>query len=113
MKNQDNFYYESLLQRINQLKVLKSQQELNISMQYSCLIASLNPEALIKDSIKHIATDSNTQKDLIKIAATTGTNYIIEKFLGSNNSIKRYLGSIITQKVSNSFIGSMISKFYK
>lgn len=110
MKNNPNFYHEDILLRIEELKVLKAQQEATISMQYSELIGSLNQGTIIKDSIMHFATDKGTQRDLVQMLAKSGTNYIIEKFLGSNNSIKRYLGSMLAEKVSNTFLGSIISK---
>lgn len=110
MKKEDNFTHESLLQRIELLKVLKVQQESTISLQYSELIDCLNPETLLKDTIKHLATDKDTQKNLATVAVKAGTNFLIEKFLGSNNSIKGYISSLLAEKVSNSFIGSMISK---
>ena len=100
-----------LLERIEQLMVMKAQQEETISKQFKELVGNINTETILKDSIMHLATDRGTQKDLLKMAASAGTNYVIEKFLGSNNSIKRYLGSLLAEKVSNTFIGNMISKF--
>ena len=90
-----------LLERIEQLKVLKAQQEVTISKQFTELVGNINKETILKDSIMHLATDEGTQKDLLKMAASAITNYVIEKFLGSNNSIKRYLGSLLAEKVSN------------
>ncbi len=110
MKNNPNFYHDDILKRIEELKVLKTQQESTISMKYSELLSSLNLGSIVKESIMHFATDKQTQKDLVQMVTKSGTNYIIEKFLGSNNSIKRYLGSMLAEKVSNTFIGSMISK---
>lgn len=100
-----------LQERIEQLKVLKAQQEVTISKQFAELVGNINTETILKDSIMQIAMDKGTQKDLLKMVASAGTNYVIEKFLGSNNSIKRYLGSLMAEKVSNSFIGNFISKF--
>ena len=111
MENTVKFPHQMLQERIEQLKVLKAQQEVTISKQFTELVGNLNTETILKDSIMHLATDKGTQKDLLKMAASAGTNYVIEKFLGSNNSIKRYLGSLLAEKVSNSFIGNFISKF--
>lgn len=102
--------HANLLSRIEELKLLKAEQELTIKNQFNDLKSSLNIGTLLKESVNHIATDSDTRKDLMRIAATTGTNYLIEKVLGSNNSIKRYLGSLVAEKVSNTFIGNLISK---
>lgn len=102
---------KDLMYRIAELKALKSQQEAIISEQFKDLKNSLNIGTILKESVAHIAADSETRKDLVKIAATTGTNYLIEKVIGSNNSIKRFLGSMLAEKVSNTFIGKMISKF--
>ena len=102
--------HRNLLDRIKELKIVKAEQEKKISEQFKDLKDSLNIGTVLKESVAHIAADKNTQKDLIKIATTTGTNFIIEKLMGSNNSIKRYLGSLLAEKVSNSFIGNLISK---
>jgi len=100
-----------LVVRKEELKALKSQQEATISMQFDDLKNSLTIGTIIKESVAHIATDKDTRLNLVKIAANTGTSFIIEKVLGSNNSIQRYLGSLIAAKVSKSVIGKMISRF--
>ena len=99
-----------LMLRIAELKALKSQQEAIICEQFKELKNSLNIGTILKESVAHIAADSDTRKNLLKIATTTGTNYVIEKVLGSNNSIKRFIGSMLAEKVSNTFIGKLISK---
>jgi hypothetical protein len=103
--------YATLLSRIDELRIIKAEQEALISQQFNDLKNSLNIGTILKESVNHIATDKNTQKDIVKIAATTGANFLIEKLLGSNNSIKGFLGSIVAEKVSGSFIGKLISKF--
>ena len=100
-----------LMDRIAELRVLKAQQEEIISEQFKDLKESLNIGTVLKESVAHIAADRETRKDLVKIAATTGTNFLIEKVMGSNNSIQRFLGSMLAEKVSNTFIGRLISKF--
>lgn len=102
--------HASMLSRIDELRILKAQQELKIKEQFQDLKNSLNIGTVLKESINHLAEDKDTQKDIIKIATATGTNYIIEKVLGSNGSIKRYLASLLAEKVSNSFLGNLISK---
>lgn len=99
-----------LMTRIAELRALKTQQESVISEQFRDLKDSLNVGTIIKESVAHIAADNDTRKDLLKIGTTMGTNFLIEKVLGSNNSIKGFLGSILAEKVSNSFIGKMISR---
>lgn len=102
--------HSDLLSRIDELRLLKLEQETRISQQYKDLKSAFSVGTILKESVAHIAHDRDTQKDLMKIAATTGTNFLIEKILGSNKSIKGYLGSLLAEKVSNSFIGKMISK---
>lgn len=102
---------KDLMQKIAELKALKARQEEIISEQFKELKESLNIGNVLRESVAHIAADSETRKDLVKIAATTGTNYLIGKVMGTNNSIRRYLGSMLAEKVSNTFIGRLISKF--
>ena len=100
-----------LRERIAVLKVLKAQQGEIISERFKDLKSSLNIGTVLKESVAHIAADKETRKNLVTIAATTGTSFLIEKVIGSNNSIKRFLGSMLAEKVSNTFIGKLISKF--
>lgn len=102
--------HANLLTRIDELKILKAEQEIKIKEQFQDLKNSLNIGTVLKESINHLAQDKDTQKDIIKIATATGTNYVIEKVLGSNGSIKRYLASLLAEKVSNSFLGNLISR---
>jgi len=99
-----------LMNRIAELRELKVQQEAVISEQFRDLKDSLNIGTIIKESVAHIAADKDTRKDLLKIGTSMGANFLIEKLMGSNNSIKGFLGSMLAEKVSNSFIGKMISK---
>ncbi len=100
-----------LMDRIAELKFLKAQQEEIISAQFRDLKESLNIGTVLKESVAHIAADGETRRDLVKIAATTGTKFLIEKVIGSNNNITRFLGSMVAEKVSNTFIGKLISRF--
>lgn len=102
--------HANLLTRMDELRILKTVQEAKIKEQFQDLKNSLNIGTVLKESINHLAEDKDTQKDIIKIATATGTNYLIEKVLGSNGSIKRYLASQLAEKVSNSFLGNLISK---
>lgn len=101
---------QDLMKRISELRTLKVQQEAVIAEQFKDLKDSLNIGTIIKESVAHIAADKETRKDLVKIATTTGANFLIEKVMGSNNSIARFLGSMVAEKVSNTFIGNLISK---
>lgn len=101
---------QDLMNRIAELKALKAQQEATISEQFKDLKDSLNVGTIIKESVAHLAADKDTRKDLLKIGTTMGANFLIEKVMGSNSSIKGFLGSMLAEKVSNSFIGKMISK---
>lgn len=102
---------KQLMDRIAELKLLKARQEEIISEQLKDLKDSLNIGTVLKESVAHIAADKETRKNLVTIAATTGTSFLIEKIIGSNSSIKRFLGSMLAEKVSNTFIGKLISKF--
>lgn len=101
---------QDLMARIDELKALKAQQEAVIKDQFNDLKDSLNIGTVIKEAVAHIAADKDTKKDLLKIGTSMGANFLIEKIMGSNNSIKGFLGSMLAEKVSDSFIGKLISK---
>lgn len=100
----------SIQSRIEELKLIKEEQKTTISRQFKDLKDSLNVGTILKESIAHIAEDKDTQKNIVTMATTTGVNFLLEKVLGRNNSIKGYIGSLIAEKVSGSFIGKLISK---
>jgi hypothetical protein len=101
---------QDLMDRIAELKAIKAEQEAKISEQFREIKDSLNVGTIVKESVAHIAADKDTRKDLLKIGTTLGTNFLIEKIMGSNNSVKGFLGSLLAEKVSNTFLGKLISK---
>ncbi len=101
---------QDLMDRIAALKISKTEQENRIKEQFIDLKSSISVGGIIKESLAHIASDKSTKKNLLTIGTSLGTNFLIEKVLGSNNSIKGFLGSMVAEKISNSFIGRMISK---
>jgi hypothetical protein len=101
---------QDLMDRIAELKAIKLDQEAKISQQFKDIKDSLNIGTIVKESVAHIAADKDTRKDLLKIGTSMGANFLIEKIMGSNNSIKGFLGSMLAEKVSNTFIGKLISK---
>lgn len=101
---------QDLMDRIAELKIIKADQEAKISAQFVDLKGSITIGGIIKESVAHIASDKDTKSDLLRIGTNMGANFLIEKVLGSNNSIKGFLGSMLAEKVSKSFIGKMIAK---
>ncbi|MGV3696106.1 hypothetical protein [Flavobacterium sp.] len=102
--------HAALLSRIEELRAMKAEQEIRINQQYKDLKGSFSVGNILKESIDHIANDKDSQKNIVKMAANTGVNFLIEKVLGRNNSIKGYIGSLVAEKISSSFIGKMIAK---
>lgn len=102
--------HAAVLSRIDELRILKLEQEAKISHQYKELKSAFSIGTILKESVQHIAEDKDTQKNLVKMAATTGSNFLIEKILGRNSSLKGYIASILAEKVSGSFIGKLVSK---
>lgn len=102
--------HANLLSRIDELRALKAEQEIRINEQYKDLKNAFSVGAILKESIQHVASDKDSQKNLVKMAATTGSNFLIEKVLGRNSSLKGYIASILAEKVSGSFIGKLVSK---
>ena len=110
METNNITHSQALIDRIEMLTALKAVQKETITIKFKELKDSLNIGTIVKESVSQIASNSNTQKDLVKLATTSGVNYVINKFLGSNNSIKRYIGSLLAEKVSNSFIRNLFAK---
>jgi hypothetical protein len=101
---------QDLMDRIAELKAIKAEQEATIKEQFQDIKDSLSIGTIVKESVAHIAADKDSRKDLLKIGTTLGSNFLIEKVMGSNKSVKGYLGSLLAEKVSNTFLGKLISK---
>lgn len=113
MENITKFGHKELLLKIIQVRQQKEIEENLIEVQFLDLKESLNLQTLVKQSIVNLVTDKNVQTNLAKAAVTFGSDFIIEKVLGSNKSIKGFLGSMIIEKFSGNFLNTIISKFRK
>ena len=95
---------------IMQFKSEKSSQEAALKHTVEEFVVSLNPLSILKNSLHELTADKEVQQDLVKTGSNLGTNFIIEKILGRNRSVKGFLSSILAEKVSAAVINNNISK---
>lgn len=104
MENKDITNHSELLIRIMELKAQKLSQEIELKNSIADFVYELNPVALVKNSLHQLAKDKEVRFDLAKVGLNVGANFIIDKVLGRNRSIKGFLSSMLLEKVSATFI---------
>ena len=101
--------HSELLLHIMQLKSQKISQEIEIKHSFKSLINSLSPISMIKNSLRDLSQDKEARFNIAKVGLNLGTNFLIEKVVGRNKSIKGFLSSIILEKFSGAFINKNAS----
>ncbi|HSZ73136.1 MAG TPA: hypothetical protein VK750_10715 [Cytophagaceae bacterium] len=92
--------------KLMQLKNLRAEQELELKRGIKELYQSMHPVNLLRSTISEIASDKQVQYDATKIGLNMGSEFLIGKLMGSNTSIKKYIGSLILQKATDYFIAN-------
>jgi hypothetical protein len=110
MKNKEINNLLSLNQRIAELRFQKYIQEEELKVQLKDFVKTLNPLVMAKESIRELARDKEVQFDLTKVGLNMGANFLIEKVIGRNKSVKGFLSSILIEKVSTAFINNNAPK---
>ncbi len=110
MKMQNTPSFNLQLQK-KELQATKLQLENIILEQVSSFIKGMNPVEYIKNTTQSILQDKNVQVDASTMGINLGVNFILEKIIGRNRSIKGYIGSMILEKISTSFISKYMNKY--
>jgi hypothetical protein len=110
MENKDITTHAELKMQIMQLRAEKFQQEDDLRQRFREFVYTIHPLSMMKKSLHDMAVDREVQFDFAKVGLNMGANFIIEKVLGKNNSIKGFIGSILTEKLSGSFINNNLPK---
>lgn len=109
MENLKISKYSELTFRIMQLKSEKLSQEIEIKHSIKEFMYTFKPLSMVKDSLRSFSKDEDVKFDLAKIGLNVGANFIIDKVLGRNRSIKGFLSSMLFEKISSTFINNNAS----
>lgn len=105
--------YRELELKIAELNQQKLIEEKELENSIHMFIKTINPVDMLKNSLTTLTKDKTTQIDLAKLGLNLGANFIIEKALGKNESIKGFLSSVALELFSTPFINSNSSKLIK
>lgn len=94
---------------IMHLKSKKLSQEIELKHSVKEFVYSISPLSIVKDSLHSLVQDKEVRMDLTKVGLNIGANFLIDKVVGRNRSIKGFLSSILIEKISTSFINSNAS----
>ncbi len=95
--------------RIMQLKSEKLSQEIELKVKVKEFVYTLSPVSIVKNSLRDLVSDKEVRFDMAKVGLNVGANFLIDKVVGRNRSIKGFLGSLLIEKVSSSFINNNTS----
>ena len=102
--------HNTLTLRIMEMKAEKSRQEYELKYAFLEFADTFSPLSMLKGSMKGMAKDKELRSDILKTGINLGTDFIIERVLGRNHSIKGFLGSILVEKFSTPFINNAVTK---
>lgn len=91
---------------IMHLKSKKLSQETELKHSVKEFVYSISPIAIMKDSLHSLVQDKEVRMDMAKVGLNIGANFLIDKVVGRNRSINGFLGSLLIEKISTSFINS-------
>ncbi|MBL7936374.1 MAG: hypothetical protein JNM51_11275 [Bacteroidia bacterium] len=109
MKNIHITNHAELMLRIMQLKSEKLSQETELKHSAKEFIYSISPVSIVKDSLHELAQDEDVKFDMTKVGLNIGANFLIDKIVGRNRSIKGFLGAMLIEKLSSKFINNNTS----
>jgi hypothetical protein len=110
MESREISTHTELAVRIMHLKAEKFRQEEVLKHSFREFFYTLQPASIIKETLHELSQDKEVQFDLAKAGLNMGANFIIDRVLGKNRSIKGYLSSILIEKFSGSFINDNMTK---
>ena len=110
MENKEISSHAELVLRIMDLKAEKFSQEEELRYTFKEFVSSLNPISMVKESLHQLAADRDVKFDLAKVGLNLGADFIIDKVLGRNRSIKGFLSAVLIEKFSTLFLNNNISK---
>ncbi len=94
--------------RILELKNLRVKQEIELKDSIKEFANTLSPVAMIKNSLHELVHDKDVKLDLANLSLNAGANFVIDKILGKNRSVKGYLSSLLMENVSKFFINKNV-----
>ena len=109
MENTEITGYSEMVMRIMHLKQEKFRQEDELKDAFKEFIYNLSPVSMVKQSLHKLAEDREVQFDLTKIGLNLGANFLIDRILGKNSSLKGFLSALLVEKISDSFINNNLS----
>lgn len=112
--------YTDLKQKILQLRGDKERIEDDLKESFSNLAEALSPLNLAKNALHGMVHDNEVKGDLAQAGMSIGANFIIDRVMGRNKSIKGFLSSILVEKIAGKLISnnsekitSLIGSFFK
>lgn len=97
-------YHAALRQNIKQLKIEKQEQEDILKQSFSNIVESLNPFVIAKNSLSQFVNDQEVKSNLASGGLKLGYTLLSNTLFGKYNSIKGFVGSIISENVFQGLI---------
>lgn len=102
--------HDDLIREIAILKDKIIDDEIKALDSFSILMKSLNPIALAKESLNSLFKDKDLVQNVKNIGLKTGANFLIDKVLGKNRSVKGFILSTIVENISEYMLGKNLKQ---
>ncbi|SDC98712.1 hypothetical protein [Williamwhitmania taraxaci] len=109
MENIEISSHAALQMHINHLKATKYVQEEELKLTFKEFVYTIDPVSMVKSSLHELAEDKDVKMDLAKVGLSFGANFIIDRVLGRNGSIKGFLSSMLVRNIASSLINGNAS----
>jgi hypothetical protein len=96
--------YTDLQSLIALVRESKDRQEEELKESFKKFAHALSPVEVTKSTIHELVKDKEVQFDLVKGGMGLGASYLIEGLFNKRLGIKGFLGSMVLEKLSSSFI---------
>ena len=100
MQNEPITSYIDLIRQIEHLKASKKQQETDLKQQFKKLAESLEPVAILKQSLHDLADNKDARTYLAKVLLLLGVDWVADRFLSKNNHSQSSWPSLLIEKLT-------------
>lgn len=96
--------HDQLLRDIGQLKIEKQEKEVVLKQSFNNVVEALNPFSIAKEALQEFVSDNDVKSNLASSGLKLGFTIISNKLLGKYDSIKGFIGAVISEKIYENII---------
>ena len=102
--------YHQVQIQIEQLLVVKAEQEALIESSFGDFTNTLTPLSILKGSLSKLKSDPAISKDILKRGLNVSTDFLVDKVLYRSGDIKKLFLSVLVKKIAAPLINNSVTK---